>query len=284
MRYLGSDPSVENSLSKLKLGNSSAEVTVVDADHAGSFDSKKIIVSRDLENQQLLDLVVDQGARHIVQMPNLDFQRQMAFCSQILTSPDQFFENPRRYLVANGESGLVQNPIQMFHYPTAAYPTKDALLDQVRHDVLSISPMWSVREPAVLVADEMLMNILKDAPTYFAKVFPGGNTEGRTSSLTLAHDNERLLIWTEDDYGSLVVDKLLNRLRECYADTLVEALDKPGEGAGLGCRIIFDLSVSMSMFVKPGKKTVFCALLPLGLSFKKQQLIPKNLHIVALSF
>lgn len=284
MRYVGKDPSVKDSVSKIKLGDKNAEITVIDADQKGDVDSKKIIVGKSLENEELFNLVIDNGARHVVQMPNLDFQRQMAFCSQIVTSPDRFFENPRRYLIANGDYGLIKDPIQLFHYPTGVYGTKEAILDQIRHDVKSISPMRSVREPAALIADEMLMNILKDAPAYFAKIFPQLEKKGRKSSLTMAHDSERLLIWTEDDYGSLVVDKMLNRLRECYQGSLVEPVQSQDEGAGLGCRIIFDLSVSMSVFVKPGRKTVFCALLPVGMGHKKQQGLPKNLHIVAMSF
>lgn len=284
MRYLGHNPSVQDSISKIKLGEKSGEVTVIDADQRAAVDSKKIIVGKALENEELFDLVVDQGARHIVQMPNLDFQRQMAFCAQILTRSDQFFENPRRHLISNSDNSLITDPIQLFHYPTSVYGSKEHILEQVRHDVNSVSPMRSVREPAVLVADEMLMNILKDAPAYFAKAFPELEAKGRTSSLTIAHDSDRLLLWTEDDYGSLLVDKMLRRLQECYQDQLIQPVQEQNEGAGLGCRIIFDLSVSMSVFVKPGKKTIFCALLPIGMGHKRQQSLPKNLQIVALTF
>jgi hypothetical protein len=284
VRYIGRNPNVETSLTNLDLKDKATEVTIMDADQsAGAVDSKKIIVGRSLENKEIMELV-GQGARHVIQMPNLDFDRQMGFCSQIVTQSGEFFDQPRKFLAGSGGLSLIDKPEKLFHYPTGIYQSKEAILQQVRQDLDSIPRVNTIRNACLLVADEMLLNILKDAPAYFAKVFPDLSISGRTSSLSMAYEKDRLLLWTEDDFGSLVVDKLLKRLRESYQKDQVQPLMDENEGAGLGCRIIFDLSVSMSMFVKPGHKTVFCALLPLGLSNRKQQLIPKNLHIVAMTF
>lgn len=283
MKYIGRDQQVQTSLAEIPTEFGSPQISVMDADQSGTLDSQKIIVAKGLESRDLMDLVVDRGARHIVQMPNLDFSRQMTFCAHIMTCAEKFFENPRYHLVELGDRSILSAPKGVFHYPMSIYGQKDSMLNAVRMDLATIPKANRILDSAGLVADEMIMNIAKDAPLYFARTFPGLSSAGRSSSFTMAYDENRLLLWTEDDYGSLSVDKMLNRLRECYASEHINPLMREGEGAGLGCRIIFDTSVSMSVFVRPGKKTVFCAVLPLGLSNRQREGLPKNLHIVALT-
>lgn len=284
MRYLGKDQEVQSSLKSIKSDGAGTQITVIDPDQINQKEPSQIIVGKGIDNRELMNLIVDRGARHVVQMPNLDFIRQMNFCANVLSHPGEFFENPQSFLVELGDRSLINMPMGIFHYPTNRFLNKDYVLEALRRDLEGIPRGHKILDPALIVADEMLMNILKDAPMYFQKNFPNLDPKGRTSSLTIAFDHERLLLWTEDDYGSLSVDKMINRLRECYQSEQIDPLMQDGQGAGLGCRIIFDTSVSMSVFVKPGKKTVFCAMLPLGLSNRQREGLPKNLQILALTF
>lgn len=282
MRYLGRDPEIQSSVAKLNL-ETNVEVTIVDADQSGTVDSQKIVVGKDLESRELMALV-NQGARHVIQMPNLDFERQMAFCLQILSQPKTFFAQPQRFFTANNNHCLIQSPRGFFHYPLEMYPDKDSILARISQDLLGVAGNDSARLSATVIADEMLMNLIKDAPKYFHEEFPHLDPSGRKSSFSMAFNEDRLLLWTEDDFGSLVVSKLIRRLQESYQEEKVRPILEEGRGAGIGCRIIFDMCVSMSMFVKPGEKTIFCALLPLRMTNKRRQTMPKNLHILSMTF
>ncbi|MGE0764339.1 MAG: hypothetical protein AB7N80_13745 [Bdellovibrionales bacterium] len=286
MKYLGRDKAIKTTISGLKLGHESGQLTVVDADQQPYLtDGNRIVVGRSLENSELMDLVVEKGVRHVVQMPNQDFARQVCFTANILTNPEKFFEDPRHYLTGMGHQSLLEGDIGLFHYPLASPMTgKETLLDRIHADLNKIPRSNTIRDSALLVADEMIMNVTKDAPLYFAQNFPDAPKRDRSSSLYIAFDQDRLLLWTEDDFGSLAVDKMIARLRDCYAAEQINPLMAEGQGAGLGCKMIFDMSVSMSVLVKPGVKTVFCAVLPLGMSNRKIQGLPKNLQILALTF
>ncbi len=285
MKYLGNDPTVQSTLSSLNLGQEGTKVTVVDADHPNLAGANQITVGRSIENGELMNLVVEKGVRHVVQMPNQDFARQVCFTAHILASSDQFFENPRHHLIELGSKSLLEGDIQCKTYPLSIPMVgKENLLEQIYTDLRQIPRSASIRDSAVLVADEMIMNVTKDAPLYFAKNFPDRSSQGRSAVLNIANDGQRLLIWTEDDFGSLAVDKMIQRLQECYNSEQISPLLVEGQGAGLGCKLIFDMSVSMSVLVKPGQKTVFCAVLPLGMSNRKIQGLPKNLQILTLTF
>jgi len=283
MKYLGSDADIKSNLSNV-LDKGSSAISLVDATLTRPLNPNEIVVGKSLDNRAVVELVVDRGARHVVQMPNIDFVRQVVFSAQVLSNPEAFFKAPRQMLVANGDKGLITDPIKIADFNISNYASKDAILDLIRKEISEIPRMNTVRDPALIVSDEMLMNVIKDAPKYFLEQNPGADITKRQAKISLAHDGTRLLIWTEDDFGSLNTDKMLRRLHQCYSSDQVDPITKEGEGAGLGCRIIFDLSVSMSVFVKPGIKTVFCAVLPIGLSYRQQQTLPKNIQIIALSF
>ncbi len=284
MKYLGRDKNIEDSLLDLSRNGLHTNISVMDSDQHTAFSPDQIIVAKSLANKEVMDLVVGTGARHVVQMPNLDFARQVSFSAQILTSPTQFFNDPTKFLLRNGAASLVENPLQHFRYETNSFVNKDEILQKVQTDLDTVPSRSLIRTSALLVADEMLMNALKDAPKYFATTFPHLSAENRGSRLNIAHNDSRLLLWTEDDYGSLNIDKMMRRLQQCYQDDQISPLENKSHGAGLGCRMIFDESVSLSVFVKPGVKTIFCAMLSLGKSNLQNQSLPKNIQILALSF
>ncbi len=286
MRYLGQDQTVESTLQTLDVQGLDSSITVLDLPAAEvKAPLNSIVVGKDLPPNQLMNLFVNQGVRHVVQMPNKNFSRQVAFTAQVMTTPKEFFENPRQFFLQNGNHSLIGSPSQLFEYLTKDHPDKEGILEILRRDIKTVPKMNTVRDPALMAADEMLMNIYKDAPHYFKKEYPEASFAGRSSKLCLAHDGEYLLLWTEDDFGSLSVEKLLKRLQACYSEEqIAPIMDENATGAGLGCRTIIDLSVSVSVFVKPGVKTIFSALLPIGLSYRQQQGLPKNFQVFAMQF
>lgn len=111
MRYLGKDQEVESTLKSLQGGSAGTQITIIDPDQINVSDPSQIIVGKGIENRELMNLIVDRGARHVVQMPNLDFIRQMNFCAHILSHPEEFFENPQSCLVELGDKSLIDMPL-----------------------------------------------------------------------------------------------------------------------------------------------------------------------------
>lgn len=291
MRYLGRNEHVRLTLEQYKdLARGIHEgLSLLDPEQLDQLEgpiasSYPIVVSQALEPHEVIDLVARRGAKQVVQTENSDFSRQIAFASAVSENADEFFKHPEKLLVGQGSQVLLDNPTEHCVFEVNPQTHRDEILEQLRATLERVTPSLRSREMTTTVADEMLMNIMKDAPKYFKEMFPQQSTEGRASRLGITWNNHRLLIYTIDDFGSMKIDKMMARLQECYQEEQITPVDQVGSGAGLGCRIIYENTISMSVLVKPQVKTVFCAVLPLGVSLKKQQATPKNLQVLALSF
>lgn len=280
MLYTGSDQELSRSISQIETADSSPIIYVRDADKAQALNSQDIVVGKNLTQQEIVRLVNDQGARHVVQYPNIDLVRHMNFCTQVLTSPNEFFNDPTLFLIKKGKHSLLSEVNHFFSYDLCRYK-KSQVMEKFHHDMTTVSSSQRLMNSVIPVADELIMNIIYDAPKYFTMNFPHLSKENPEMNFSAATDRERILLWTEDNYGSLSTEKFIRRLNEVYSQEKSSALIEPNQGAGLGCRIIFDQCIGMFIFVRPGHKTVFCALLPLNMPAKKLHDLPKNLHIMA---
>ena len=93
----------------------------------------------------------------------------------------------------------------------------------------------------------------------------------------VAWDKDRYLLGCEDPYGSINEKKFLDRLHRCYVWGNVEVRSS-GVGAGIGCRMIFDLSATLYICAEKGKRTTFICVLTRG-SRKQVDAFPKNIHV-----
>lgn len=116
-----------------------------------------------------------------------------------------------------------------------------------------------------MVADELFTNAIYNAPhVSFAENGPGvarTHENGNTLSLMparlfLGADSSRIIIGSEDSYGTLNPCHLLKRLKACYTEGTNVAMNWSVGGAGLGTYMIFRSALAYYAGIEQGKRTV----------------------------
>ncbi len=160
-----------------------------------------------------------------------------------------------------------------------AYADKAALLDELSEFVASLGVFSGCPQIAALIADELIMNALFNAP-----VDAKGNRKyqdlPRNHPLVLGEEEVSLLRYSVDDafiaisvrdpFGSLSHEGLVAYLVKSYARNHDQIDTKP-RGAGLGLYTLFDSSNSTIFNVQPGKMTEVICLIRRSPSHLKYQ-------------
>ncbi|MBK8481769.1 MAG: ATP-binding protein [Proteobacteria bacterium] len=124
-----------------------------------------------------------------------------------------------------------------------------------------------------LVAEELLMNALYDAPVdgqgrpLFGHLMPNQRANVRLErpvTLQYGCDGRRLVISVRDTYGSLRRSSVLDRLEHC-AQAADQIADKPS-GAGLGLYMVAKHATELMFNTVPGKTTEVIVVLDLAAS------------------
>lgn len=168
---------------------------------------------------------------------------------------------------------------------------KDNIVREVKEYVeVHVPGSRNILEAVALIADEMYMNAIFDAPTnptgqhIFANKDRAEEVsidESQPAQIFLCHDENWIIIGCVDPFGSLQVQPLLKRINETYKDNGMAHVRESGSGgAGLGCRLMFEYSTSMYIGVKKQQKTIFVCKLPLKKSHKAMANMPKNIHFL----
>jgi len=127
-----------------------------------------------------------------------------------------------------------------------------------------------------LVAEELLMNALYDAPVdrqgrpLFGHLQPSQRASVRLErpvTLQYGCDGRRLVISVRDTYGSLRRSSVLDRLEHC-AQAVDQIADKPS-GAGLGLYMVAKHAAELMFNSVPGKTTEVIVVLELAASTQR---------------
>jgi len=126
------------------------------------------------------------------------------------------------------------------------------------------------------VTQELVMNAQIDAPKYAA-------TESDKVSSVIIEKNEShnlVAISVIDEYGSLNINKMLDKIYKAHQQGFRESMTEIGHGAGLGSAMLYNFVDSLFIGCIPGQKTRVTAIMPLGLSEKKIEQIQKSICII----
>jgi phosphohistidine swiveling domain-containing protein len=236
-----------------------------------------LLVTDQIHSEQLVELLFINKVSHVVQLSNADFKKSFERAATLITEGAKILADP--------VGTIIKSPYpNQLRLPMTSGIDKDVELQKVR-DYLSAVPQGdTVQESGLIIAHELMTNVLYDAPRIYKELFPQEALNISPSQvmgeILIAYNDKKILVGAVDRFGSLAVEKLIGRLHETYQSSMVSVrLDSNG-GAGIGCRMIFDLSTQLYFSVDRGNKTFVGACLPLGMSYKKQQLTPKNVHII----
>lgn len=249
------------------------------------YGDETILLSEGLTCHDFINLVINNQINHVVQGEAIQEgkNKNLKFAKSIIQDDKKFFDNPVDFMTKNEESRFFNDDFKVFRYIANNKFDKESTVEALLNDVNKLTLRDSTKESCLLIAEELLMNMVYDAPRYFdllpaevkAKRIPF-----RSSELILIYSSELIVFIASDTYGSVDLNKLLSRLLYCYStDKIMLNMNEGTGGAGYGCRMVYDHSTSLILAVNPGIQSIVAAILPNGISQSKIKRIDKSLHV-----
>ncbi|MCD6498186.1 MAG: hypothetical protein J7M25_07825 [Deltaproteobacteria bacterium] len=170
----------------------------------------------------------------------------------------------------------------------ATYDEKRAAVQKIADFAQSVGIRRHAISRIEVVADELLMNALYDAPVLaqgasradlMKRAIPGGGAVGSESVLLrYACDGRFLALSVQDSYGQLRKNKVLDQLVRA-SEEKGQPLRDPNLGAGLGLYFVMQSVSRFVANVKPGETTEVICLFDLRKNAKDPYYDAHSLHI-----
>lgn len=231
----------------------------------------KILVADSLDPEDVLRFMAHFNCEQIIQKRSSCFVHDIQKLQSLKNSSDLYF--------ASGGSVFLQKIENSTEIPFKKSEDKNALMTSITEfteKFCSGTVQMSVRA----IAEELFMNATLDAPREAVKK----NIKIDTlppNLMRIYKGPDRLLISCEDPYGALPLEKTIQRMDQVYTVGAGTAMNlKAGEGAGIGCVIMFEHSEAMIFGVQPMKKTLVSCLIPLGMSLKQREQLKKSIYLI----
>lgn len=227
-----------------------------------------LFLTESLSSAQILEIICDLKCCHILQVNNDRFSNDFSAATRLINNYSQYFESNYNFIEGKIEDSLCLE----FYEASSKVDTKTEIEQFVKHIQ---SPQ--IQSTADTIVEEFFMNSMLDAPREASK--KGWSPELKSSEFYLAKNENSLQISCTDYFGSLEMRKLLERMNSVYKAGLGSSLQQSSaEGAGIGCVMTFESSMTMIVGVIPQQVTKFTCIVPIGLSNKKRELMNKSFH------
>lgn len=272
-----------------KLATPVARTLDLTGDFAGQIDSHCIGLTQGLLPEAVLKTAMEHNLKHVVQRDGFEHEKEVRSATALIASPETFLQYPIASILSPDDlSPVSEKSLTQVEERFLSSEQKRGILESLTKAMESKALSQTLIEDVILVADEMFTNAVYNAPfvDLVTQVNPGVNRrdtkvnfeDGKTGRLFLAHDDSRLLVGVEDPFGSLNLVRWLTKIRETYLKGAAATMNFGPGGAGLGSYIIFNAGSSLYFGVWPGRATVLCCVIPLGMSYRKRVQLPKHLH------
>lgn len=232
--------------------------------------------------EEILKLATERGFKQICQKQGFGFEDELQAAHQFAEDPEKLLNAPVHLILNSAD----QRDSIVLEFKSSA--EKHEVLERLNKFMESKDLSQTLKYDAVAVADELFTNAMYNAPFVDSKTHhnPGVSRHeievtyhsGRTARLIVGIDGTRLFIGCQDPFGTLDLPAYLEKVRQTYIRGPAATMNFGSGGAGLGSYIIFNTGSSLYFGVWPGRATVICCVLPIGLSNRKRAQIPKHLH------
>jgi len=263
----------------------------VDEQWRESADWNSVAIRDEAKPAEILKLVLENGFMHVCQEKHPYFESDLNSSGLMLSNTDQFVNFPASSILAPKEvSPEKEQSLIKFEYNFSRASEKSEILKKMEEALVQTASSGTIRSDILLIADELSTNAIFNAPFVDLENTNSGASredssvhmsDGKSAKVFLAADESRLLIGCRDPYGTLNIDKLLTRVKSCYDNSVAANMNMTGSGgAGIGSFMVFNSAASYYVAVSEGKYTIVCCVLPMKMSNRARQELPKNLHFI----
>lgn len=251
-------------------------------------NAKSIGVSHENEMGYLVELVADNGLHHVVQLSNAQFKSELNTSALMLNDSDLFFNKPVVSILSPDQAETSKDSDYILWEKEFTYKeTKTRDLDELDEFLEPIIRQQSTRQSIRLIADELYTNAVYNAPLtklgkQLLKILPFRKyNKPKSARLFIAKHDDRLIVGCEDQFGSLRVSALMKRVKSIYKKGVGSSIKYTSStGAGIGTYMILQACTSYFAAVYEDKKTLVMGVIPLGMSSRKREELPKNIHLI----
>lgn len=233
-------------------------------------------IGRGLSAQQVIESICGFSFKHIVQEDGLAFSDELRAACEMTKDPSAFIVNPLDVIL--GESAIPETALTILN---SAKEKKQKVLSQFSDYLQNLKGTRAIVEQALMIADELYTNGAKNAWPKDKSLFEGEPVREGTLEFFAQASENRLIFGCRDSFGELNTSSVVDRIHKCMILGVAGAIRQGPGGAGIGSYMVFDACISYYAGVNPGKNSVVCVAMPLGLNRRAVAGLPKNIHLIA---
>lgn len=249
----------------------------------------EVIFTDNAQTTTVLDYCLNKKINHFVQKSNILHNKEISVSESMNTDPNLFSNFPLS--VIHGERNptpQTEKLLKKVSFEVENVLDKIKLLSEIEGLVSGVTKSTSLMHDILNTVDELFTNAVYNAPyvnfdnekSGIDRNFENAVFEtNKKPYLFAGYDQERIIVGCKDQYGSLNIEKLLSRIKNCYESNISRVINYGSGGAGIGAYLIFESSCSLYLNVNKGKHTLICCSFAYKLNATSRSQIPKNLHI-----
>lgn len=221
--------------------------------------------------KDIIKAALTNGYRHLISTEPANFASELGTAAKLIENPQLLFQNPSQCLLS--VEGELKKP-SSFSVAFNDNSQKAQVFSAVSGFFNTIPRIDTIRDSVEVIVRELFTNAM------CAKSKSTNPGEGKCE-INVFQDGTKLVIGCRDPFGGLDPNHILWRIFECYERGVAASMnmDERQGGAGIGCYMMFQMSQSLILAVEPGKQSAIYCVLPLGLSYRNQAVLGKNLHV-----
>lgn len=223
-----------------------------------------ILIEDNLKPQQIIQMCLDRNIKHIIQNSKIPLIDKINAIDEILMNPLKFMTFNQKFYSDNEEQMCFG-----FH----SKEDRSELVNRVLN-FFEIDPKNHNTEHILKSVEELIMNAQVHAPKI------GDFKSPHNMSFLAEKKGPNIALSVFDDYGSMNINKFLNKILNTYTIGTADSINYGAGGAGLGSSIIFQSAEALYIAVLPKRITRVTIVTPIKVRAKDREIEQKTIHII----
>lgn len=262
----------------------------IDMNLRDGIDWDRLVVLSEEDPSSILGMALSGNIRHICQSSHPFFTENLNTAALLMKNESAFKNYPVSSILKPSVVGEVaERSLLFYEVEFQESNQKHDILADIESLISARGVIKSVAADALNIADELFTNAIYNAPFVDKDNNPSDVSRGeanvklsggKKARLFMGADERRLVMGCSDQYGSLNLLKLFERIKNCYDHGVAENMNMHGGGAGIGSFLVYNSAMSYFALTETGSFTQICCTLPIKISGRARSEMQKNLHFI----
>lgn len=242
-----------------------------------------ILICPDYQTEKSVQFIGRNSAHFLVQQGHGNFYYNLVIAAIIARSPRQFAKNILDALLVE------KRGMKIYEIPFKSSLDKKQVSSQLTQILKSESRLRAYQSSIRLIADELLLNALYNAPVDIQGRHPFKGIdrasrvsypEGYLGQIVLSFNDQTLVIGCRDPFGSIQESDFVARLDASFGKMGAQILERgKNRGGGIGFKTIIESASGLGVISEWRRSTLVFATLPLGGGVRSVRSTSKNFYL-----